>query len=99
MLWVGFHLPALSLEAFSALLGPEKATQPVALQAQHRITAVNAVAAERGVAPGMKRATALALAPELLLGMADPLRDAEALQTVAHALLAFTPTVVPAPPD
>jgi len=99
MLWVGFHLPALSLEAFSALLDPEKAAQPVALQAQHRITAVNAAAAERGVAPGMKRATALALAPELVLGMADPLRDAEALQTVAHALLAFTPTVVPAPPD
>jgi protein ImuB len=99
MLWVGFHLPALSLEAFSALLGPEKAAQPVALQTQHRIAAVNAAAVERGVAPGMKRATALALAPELVLGMADPLRDAEALQTVAHALLAFTPTVVPAPPD
>ncbi|WP_374565714.1 DNA polymerase Y family protein [Ideonella sp.] len=99
MLWVGFHLPALSLEAFSALMGPEKAAHPVALQAQHRITAVNAAAAERGVAPGMKRATALALAPELVLGMADPLRDAQALQAVAHALLAFTPTVVPAPPD
>lgn len=99
MLWVGFHFPSLSLEAFSALLTAEKAAQPIALQAQHRITAANAAAAERGVAPGMKRATALALAPELILGMADPLRDAEALQTVAHALLAFTPTVVPAPPD
>ena len=99
MLWVGFHFPSLSLEAFCALLGADKADEPVALQAQHRITAVNATAAQRGVAPGMKRATALALAPELILGTADPLRDAEALQTAAHVLLAFTPTVVPAPPD
>lgn len=99
MLWVGFHFPSLSLEAFCALLGAGKADEPVALQAQHRVTAVNAAAAQRGVAPGMKRATALALAPELILGTADPLRDAEALQTAAHVLLAFTPTVVPAPPD
>ncbi len=98
MLWVALHLPALSLEAFSALLGPDKAAQPTALVAQHRIEAVNPVAAALGVAPGMKRATALALAPDLLLGVADPLRDAEALQAVAHALLAFTPTVVPVPP-
>lgn len=98
MLWVGFHLPTLSLEAFSALLSPEQAQGPVALQLQHQILAANAAAAARGVVPGMKRATALALAPDLLLGMADPLRDGEALQTVAHALLAFTPTVVPAPP-
>ncbi|MEK8031442.1 DNA polymerase Y family protein [Ideonella sp. DXS29W] len=98
MLWVGFHFPSLSLEAFSALLGHERAGEPIALQAQHRIAAVNAAAAEGGVKAGMKRATALALVPELILGTADPLRDAEALQAAAHALLAFSPTVVPAPP-
>ncbi|HJV71638.1 DNA polymerase Y family protein [Ideonella sp.] len=98
MLWIGLHLPLLSLEAFCARMGAEAAL-PVALQEQHRIVAANAAAAARGVAPGMKRATALALAPELVLGQADPRRDAEALQAVAHVLLAFTPTVVPAPPD
>ena len=99
MLWIGLHLPLLSLEAFCALIGPERAAQPVALQEQHRIVAVNPAAAAKGVAPGMKRATALALAPELVLGAADAQRDAQALEAVAHALLAFTPTVVPAPPE
>lgn len=124
MLWIGLHLPLLSLEAFCALLAQQavaecvdppqgagvlagpggalavpEAAPPVALQAQHRIIAANAAAAARGVAPGMKRATALALAPELVLGQADPRRDAGALQAVAHVLLAFTPTVVPVPPD
>ena len=41
----------------------------------------------------MKRATALALAGDLLLAEASPARDAAALQAVAHAALAFTPAV------
>src|SRR5205085_8857255 len=46
-----------------------------------------------GVKPGLKRATALALAPRIVLGQADPARDAEAVLPVAHAALAFTPHV------
>ena len=99
MLWLGLHLPALSLESFCALLAPGQAEQPVAMLAQHRIVAANAEARARGVVPGMRRATALALAPELQLGVADEARDAEALRRVAHVMLAFTPTVVLAPPD
>jgi len=45
------------------------------------------------VKPGLKRATALALAPQLLLAQADERRDAEALRAVAHAALAYTPMV------
>ncbi|HEV8689923.1 MAG TPA: DNA polymerase Y family protein [Ideonella sp.] len=99
MLWLGLHLPSLSLESFCALLSPSQADQPVAMLAQHRIVAANAAARARGVRPGMRRATALALAPELQLGMAEEAREAEALRRVAHVLLAFTPTVVLAPPD
>src|SRR5436190_9803017 len=99
MLWLGLHLPALSLESFCALLPPEQAEQPVAMLAQHRIVAANAAARARGVMPGMRRATAQALAPELHLGAADEARDAEALRRVAHVLLAFTPAVMPASPD
>lgn len=95
MRWLALHLPRLSLEAFAATLTAEGAALPLALQAQHRITDVDAAAAARGVRPGLKRATALALAPELRLGQADAARDAAALQAVAHALLAFTPMVVP----
>ncbi len=94
MHWLALHLPQLSLEAFAATLtGPERAP-PLALVAQHRIAAVNAAAAETGVRPGLKRATALALAPALRLGQADGARDAAALQAVAQAALAFTPMVV-----
>ena len=62
-----------------------------------RIVAANASAHALGVKPGLKRATALALAPQLVLGRADRERDGRALEPVAHAALAFTPTVVVPP--
>ena len=75
MLWFAVHLPWLSLEAFAATLTAEQRRRPLALLAEHQIQAVNAAAADAGVKPGLKRATALALAPELLLGQADATRD------------------------
>jgi len=93
MLWLALHLPRLSLEAFCATLDDAARRRPVALLAQHRVQCVNAAAAERGVQPGAKRATALALAADLLPAEADPARDAAALRAVAHAALAFTPAV------
>ena len=51
------------------------------------------MALQLGVKPGLKRATALALAPQLRFGQADARRDAQALRAVAHAALAFTPMV------
>jgi protein ImuB len=74
--------------------GPlEPAAQPLALLDGHRVAAVNAAARRLGVEPGCKRATALALAPHLIFGRADAGRDAQALRTLAHAALAFTPMV------
>jgi protein ImuB len=93
MHWLALHLPQLSLEAFAAPLSAPERAAPLALVTQHRIVAVNAAAAGAGVRPGLKRATALALAPALRLGQADAARDAAALQAVAHAALAFTPMV------
>src|SRR5476649_95299 len=107
MLWIGIHLPALSLESFIATLaleppGDEQVDHeldeidlvgPVALIELHRIVAANAAARECGVRPGQKRATALALAPHARLGEADPARDAAALMAVAHVLMGFTPAV------
>ncbi len=99
MLWVALHLPALSLEAWSATLGPAHAGRPLALLHDHQVQRVDAVARARGVRPGMKRATALALASDLLLGQADARRDAQALRAVAHAALAFSPAVAWATPE
>lgn len=110
MLWVALHLPALSLEAWRATLGPaltarpghrpgpgQDPDRPLALlhaaPEAHRIALPDAAALARGVQPGMKRATAQALAPDLLLGQADARRDAEALRSVAHVALAFSPSV------
>ena len=98
MLWVALHFPLLSLESFAATLPPAdtsaaRGEQAVALVDEHRISAANAAAQAQGVKPGLKRATALALAPRLILGQADPARDAEAMLPLAHAALAFTPQV------
>jgi protein ImuB len=93
MLWVALHLPLLSLESFAATLSPEQAAQPLALMDVHRIVSAHTSAQALGVQPGMKRATALSLAPQLLLGQADARRDLDALTSVAHAALAFTPAV------
>jgi len=93
MLWIALHPPALSLQAFAATLGSAQHALPLALLDAHRIQAVNRVALQLGVKPGLKRATALALAPQLLFGQADATRDAQALHALAHAALAFTPSV------
>jgi protein ImuB len=98
MLWLALHLPALSLEAWCATLAPEKAGRPLALLHDHQVVLPDARARALGVRPGMKRATAQALAPELLLGQADARRDADALRAVAHVALAFSPAVAWATP-
>ncbi|CAD5372891.1 UmuC domain-containing protein [Rubrivivax sp. A210] len=93
MLWLALHLPLLSLEAFGATLAPAARARPAALIAENVVCAVNAAAAARGLRPGIRRATALALAADLLLAESDTTRDAAALQAVVHAALAFTPMV------
>jgi protein ImuB len=93
MLWIAVHLPQLSLESFAATVDLAWQGRPLALIEAHRITQVDARAAALGVQPGAKRATALALASELVLGEADATRDAQALQAAGHAALAFTPMV------
>ena len=97
MLWVALHLPLLSLEAFVATLSAGAAAQPLALMDVHGIVSANAAARALGIAPGLKRATALALAPQLMLGQADAARDAQALAAVVHVALAFTPSVTVQP--
>jgi protein ImuB len=93
MFWFAIHLPLLPLEAFCATLPPDQASRPVALLKDHLVAQVNAAAAERGLRPGIKRATALALAADLLLADSHDAREAASLQGVVHAALAFTPAV------
>jgi protein ImuB len=99
VLWIALHLPLLALESFATTLTPEQARQPLALMDAQQIVAANPAALALGVRPGVKRATALALAPHILLGQAEPARDALALAAVAHAALVFTPMVCLQPRD
>src|SRR5687768_4521769 len=102
MLWIALHLPLLSLEAFAGTLSrPADDAEPraIALVDTHHIVAADAVAEAHGVKPGLKRGTALALAPDILLGHADAARDLQSITAVAHAALAFTPSVALEPPD
>ena len=101
MLWIALHLPLLSLESFAATLpAPELDADgpPIALVDAHHIVSANDRAQSLGVKSGLKRATALALAPAIVLGQADALRDLRAVTAVAHAALAFTPSVTLEPP-
>ncbi len=93
VLWIALHLPLLSLESFAATLCGAADAAPLALLDAQHIAHANPAAQALGVKPGMKRATALALAPHLVLGQADAQRDAQALASVAHIALAFTPSV------
>ena len=97
MLWIALHLPLLSLESFAAAccgeVLPEAGPVAMALLDAQRIASANAAAQALGIKPGLKRATALALAPQLVLGQADPKRDWQSIEAVAHVALAFTPSV------
>ncbi len=70
----------------------------LAICQQHRVLISNEVAQILGVHAGTKRATALALAPEIQLLERDPSKENNALQQIAQWLLQFTPTVSLEPP-
>lgn len=93
MLWIALHLPRLSFESWLAVLPPDQREQPAALMGAREVLMCNAAAQQLGVQSGLRRVTALALAPQLLLGRTDPARDRQALTGVAHVALAFTPAV------
>ena len=98
MLWIALHLPALSLESWAATCDAAQAGRPLVLLQDHQVQHADALALARGVRPGMKRSTALALAPDLLQAAADVQRDAQALRAVVHVALAFSPAVCWATP-
>lgn len=93
MLWIALHLPRLSFESWLALLPPDQREHPAALMDARDVLLSNASAQRLGVRSGLRRATALALAPHLRMGRPDAVRDLQALTSVAHVALAFTPSV------
>ena len=111
MLWIGLYLPRLSIEVFerslvSAATGnrvgptglPLVEDSCLAVCERLRVLQVNAAASAHGVHPGQKRATALALCPELLIRSRDPLAEQQTLEQIACWALQFTPRISLRPP-
>ncbi|GAB4475615.1 MAG: DNA polymerase Y family protein [Burkholderiaceae bacterium] len=93
MLWIAVCLPELPLETCAA------GDAPFAIGDAQRILHVNRAAAAAGVEAGMRRATAAALCPRLVLRARDPAKERAALEAVARWALRFTPNVaLVAPP-
>ncbi len=106
MLWIGLYLPRLSIEVFERTLASDVTGHWVgptgyplvdgtclAICDRLRVLQVNAAASARGVHPGQKRATALALCPDLLIRSRDPLAEQQALEQLACWALQFTPRI------
>jgi protein ImuB len=101
-LWVGVHLPWLSIEALGA---PAEEAKPrpraiVELQGQTQfVVAVCERAQQLGVRTGMSMAAALALIPELDMATRDVVREQQMLERLATRAHRFTPRVSLVPPD
>ncbi|MBA3054284.1 MAG: DNA polymerase Y family protein, partial [Sphingomonadales bacterium] len=82
---------------------PRAPPERLAVGARHgnalRLAAIDAAAAELGLAAGMTLADARARCPQLATLPHDPAADARALDRVVAGMIAFTPLVTADPPD
>ncbi len=98
MLWLGIYLPLLALEVFERTIDRQPATLQLAVCDRLHVLLANSQAQALGVRNQTKRATALALAPDLLMLERDPAREQQALEQIACWLLQFTPSISLLPP-
>ena len=80
MLWLGVFLPRLPLEVFQRSV---VAGLPFAICDRLTVLFACDVAQAMGVHSGQKRATALAISPQLVLVERDAAREREALEQIA----------------
>ncbi|MGE3923314.1 MAG: DNA polymerase Y family protein [Lautropia sp.] len=103
MLWLGLHFPQLPLELFEPgqrLLAKASGTAelPFAICNRAIVEQVNPAARARGIEVGHQRATALAIAADLILQDRDLAAELDALQRLAGWALQFTPRLSLQPP-
>lgn len=110
MLWLGLYLPHLPLEVFQRTLPGSAAGQPpdtldtldtpaFAICNRSSVEQANQAARALGVHAGQKRATALALAPALIIRERDCAREQQALQQLGSWALQYTPRLSLQIPD
>ncbi len=93
MLWLGIYLPLLALEVFERTIERQPVILQLAVCDRLHVLLANAQAQALGVRSQTKRATALALAPNLLMLERNLVREQQALEQIACWLLQFTPSV------
>ena len=102
MLWAALHFPSLALDVYArAWSDADRAQRFVVASGGNapQVVAVNQAAREAGIRHGQSIATALALAPDIVLRDRDPAAEARALAQLATWTLRFTPQVSLAAPD
>ncbi|MFC5473625.1 Y-family DNA polymerase [Paraherbaspirillum soli] len=88
--WISVHLPLLALET----LRPRWSEPgPHVVLEREQVLAVSADAAAYGVHLGMRRGGVAAIAPAAVLHERDAVREQQALDSIALALLQYTPEV------
>ncbi|CAJ0783559.1 Protein ImuB [Ralstonia condita] len=88
------HLPRLPLDALRPQWSdPAALPLPVVVLEQERVVSANGLAMREGVRPGLRRAGAQALVPHAVQLDRDLAAEGRLLQSLALALLAFTPHV------
>ena len=88
------HLPCLPLDALRPRWSdPAALPLPVVVLEQERVVSANRLAMREGVHAGLRRAGAQALAPHAIQLDRDVAAETRLLQSLALALLAFTPHV------
>jgi len=92
-LWIGLHLPRLSLEVYRASWSSDSVA--VVLD-QEKVLALSHAARAAGIKPGMRRGGVLMLESEAHIYDRSPHKEAEAVQIVAMAMLKYTPEIAEA---
>ncbi|HJV53967.1 MAG TPA: DNA polymerase Y family protein [Noviherbaspirillum sp.] len=88
--WIGVHLPLLPLETVRPCWSdPGKHV----VVDRERVLVMSAQAAAEGVRIGMRRGGVQAICPDAILHEHDPVREQDALDSIALALLQYTPEV------
>lgn len=89
-LWIGIHLPLLSLEHFA----PNLSGDSISVVLEHeRVLAMSRAARGAGIKPHMRRGSVLMLVPDAQIHDRCTQGEERMMQTVALAMLQYTPLV------
>ncbi|WP_176060206.1 DNA polymerase Y family protein [Paraburkholderia sp. BCC1876] len=93
--WIGVHLPLLSLEVFRPKWSPDAGAGLVVFD-HERVVSLDEAARVVGARPGMRRGGVLTMSPDAHLCERDPAREHDTTIALATGLMQFSPQVAPA---